>query len=310
MASVTPSFATQVKTLDEELIAKVIINILTMDEFSAQLPMEGIEGYRYIAPIEATLGPAGWTDPGTAVCIGYGTWDQVTEMIRRITADVSLDELVASHTSNPFDTWALHIAARGKAIGRMWSQGLISGTNSTGQIKGLRTAIPAGQTVDTGSTPGVQLSFDLLDQMLDELEIRPDFIIMPKIIRRAYRKLLRNLDVEPEHVQINGLRRNGTIGEINQLAYDGVPIYVNDWMSGFTHHGGTKYDIIAGSFGPQGVTGFYNRRTALGLEIKPPHQREDYAEDFVRLIFRGGLVVNSPLSVARLTNLDGTAATS
>lgn len=312
MASVTPTFAQQAKTLQEELVRKIITNILTADEFTAQIPAEGIEGYRYIAPQEGTtdaeLGPAGWTDPGTAVCIGYATYDQKIEIVRRITADVSMDEMVASHTSKPWTTAALQTASRGKRIGRIWATGVIQGSNSNGQIKGLRNAVSVSQTIDNGTTSGVDLTLDLLDETIDKCEFRPDFLIMPKKMRRAFRKLLRGFDIDSETVQINGLRRDGKIGEVNQLAYDGVPIYVNDFMSAFTYKGGSKYDIICGSFGEQGVTSFYNRRTVLGLEIKPPHMREGFAEDFIRLIWRAGLIVNSPLSVARLTNLSGDAA--
>jgi hypothetical protein len=238
MASVT--LAESAKLAQDELVAGVIENIVTVNQMFSVLPFDGIEGNALAYNRENALGNVGVagigdsittdvTNPIDATTNGKtaATFTQVTSTLTTIIGDAEVNGLIqATRSGDGNDQKAVQIASKAKHLGRAFQHMLINGTGAADQFSGLLTLCTAGQTVATGAN-GTALTFGVLDNLLDlvvDKDGQVDYICMPARTIRAYKALLRGL---------GGASINETVelpsGD-RVISYSGIPIFRNDYI--------------------------------------------------------------------------------
>lgn len=99
---------------------------------------------------------------------------------------------------------------------------LINGTVSSTDMDGLRASTPAGQTI-LAATNGAELTLDLLDQVIDKCEGRPNMIVCSKRTRRQIKSLLQANQQVADVKEVKGA--------FKLLAYSDIPIFVTARIS-------------------------------------------------------------------------------
>jgi hypothetical protein len=239
MASVT--LVESAKLSQNELVAGVIENIITVNQMYSVLPFDGIDGNALAYNRENALGGVGVIGVGDTIGSGdanpltagsgeakdAATFTQVTSSLTTILGDAEVNGLIQSTRSNINDQASVQIASKAKHVGRLYQYMLVNGSASgTDQFDGLLTLCAAGQKT-TPSTNGDAMTLALLDELADLVTAKDgalDFYAMHARQRRAYRVLLRALGGAAimEVVELPG-------GE-EVMAYAGVPIFRNDYI--------------------------------------------------------------------------------
>lgn len=242
MSSVTLSESA--KLAQDELIAGVIENVITVNKMFEVLPFDGIEGNALAYNRENALGgivSAGVGDDLTADLgagaqgegggAGYAkepaTFTKVTSTLTTIIGDAEVNGLIqATRSGDGNDQTAVQIASKAKHAGRKYQDMFINGSGSGTEFPGLINLCSASQTVNTGVNGG-PLSFAFLDELMDlvvDKDGQVDYLCMNARTLRSYFELLRGLG-------------GASINETVQLpsgaqvpAYRGVPIFRNDYI--------------------------------------------------------------------------------
>ena len=239
MASVT--LVESAKLAQDELVAGVIENIITVNQMYASLPFDGIDGNALKYNRENALGGAGVfgvgdtiddsTDknpiPGeTAAAKAAATFTEVYSGLTTILGDAEVNGLIQATRSSDTDQTSVQIASKAKHCGRIFQHMLINGTGASDQFDGLLNLCAAGQT-RTSATNGQALSFDILDELIDLVTVKDgqvDYFAAHARTRRAYRSLLRDLG----GASINEVITLPDGSEV--IGYSGVPLFRNDYV--------------------------------------------------------------------------------
>jgi hypothetical protein len=197
------------------------------------------------------------------------------------------------------------IAAKAKALGRLYHDGLVNGDASINAgvafdgLKALSTNADANasQTISAAGGNGGALTFSLLDNLLDLVPNGADAIVMRRGTLRAFRAALR-------------LQGGSTGSEVimndfgqPQIAHNGTPIIINDFLPA-NEVKGTSGAVCASVYAVRlnevdGLHGLYGGANAgIRVENVGTHQTKD--ADIVRLKWYAGLVLKSSKSLARL----------
>jgi hypothetical protein len=239
MASVT--LAESAKLAQDDLVAGIIENIITVNQMYTVLPFDEIDGNALAYNRENALGGAGVfgvgdtiddsTDknpiPGeTAPAKAAATFTQITSGLTTILGDAEVNGLIQATRSGRTDQTATQIASKAKHCGRIFQYLLVNGTGASDQFDGLINLCASGQMV-APSTHGSALALATLDNLIDLVTAKDgvvDYFTMNVRERRAYRTLLRALG-------------GASINEVVELpdgskvmAYSGVPIFRNDYI--------------------------------------------------------------------------------
>ena len=226
MPSVT--LAESAKLAQNELIAGVIENTITVNRMFEVLPFDGIEGNALQYNRENALGNV--DVEGVGATIGAkdpASFTSVTSSLTTIIGDAEVNGLIqATRSGDGNDQTAIQIASKAKSAGRMFQDMLINGTGSSDQFNGLINLCDSSQRA-TEATNGAALSFDTLDELMDlvtDKDGQVDYFAMHARTQRSYFALLRNLG-------------GASIGDTVELpsgtevpAYRGVPIFRNDYI--------------------------------------------------------------------------------
>ena len=232
MASVT--LVQSALLAQDELIAGIIEDIITVNRMFDVLPFDGIEGNalaynreRAAAGVEFTTVD---TDLTVATAKDPATFVQVTSSLTSIIGDAEVNGLIqATRSGDGNDQTAVQIAAKAKAVGRAYQDTLINGDGTGNTFTGLRNLVSVGQTIGAGASAanGAALSFDDLDLLIDTVTDKDgavDYISMSARTLRSYYALLRALG-------------GASIGDTVSLpsgeevpGYRGIPIFRNDWI--------------------------------------------------------------------------------
>lgn len=267
MASVT--LAESAKLTQDELIVGVIENVITVNKMYEVIPFSPIEGSALAYNRENVLGDvqvAGIDDAVTAKAAA--TFTQVTSSLTTIIGDAEVNGLIQATRSNKQDQTAAQVASKAKSAGRKFQDMLINGSGVSNQFDGLLNLSVKNAT--TG-TDGSNLSFDILDQLIDlvtDKDGQVDYFTLPARTLRAYNALLRALG-------------GASINEVVEMpsgatvpAYRAVPMFRNDWIPTDQTKGATSGScttIFAGTFddGSQmhGISGL-TAMDAAGLMVE------------------------------------------
>jgi hypothetical protein len=231
MASVT--LAESAKLSQNDLVAGVIENVVTVNHFFHVLPMDGIDGNALAYNRENVLGDVQSLGiDGTITAKAAATFSQVTSSLTTIIGDAEVNGLIqATRSGEGNDQEAIQIASKAKSVGRSYQNQLINGTGTSDEFSGLLALCDSSQTIiqDTASvtTNGGALSFAKMDELIDlvtDKDGEVEYLMMHGRTLRSYYALLRALG-------------GASIGEVVELpsglkvpGYRGIPIFRNDWI--------------------------------------------------------------------------------
>lgn len=303
MASIT--LAESAKLSQDDLVAGIIENIITVNHFFDALPFDGIEGNSLAYNRENTLGDVivagvGTTFSGAGAGKNAATFDTVNSNLTTIMGDAEVNGLIqATRSSDGNDQTAVQIASKAKSAGRKYQDQFINGTGTGNEMLGLTQLCADSQKIATEEN-GEALSFEMLDQLLDTVTDKDgvvDYVMMHARTLRSYKALLR---------QLGGASINEVIelpSGNNVPAYSGVPIFRNDYIPTNQVKGTSEKttSIFAGTFDDgsrtHGVAGLTAAR-ASGIQVEDVGVSEDKDEHIWRVKWYTGLALFSEKGLA------------
>jgi hypothetical protein len=300
MASVT--LAESAKLCQDELVAGVIENVVTVNRMFEVLPFDGISGNALAYNRENALGDVQVAGVGSTITAkAAATFTQVTSSLTTIIGDAEVNGLIQATRSNHVDQTAVQVASKAKSCGRKFQDMLINGTGSSNQFSGLLSLVDSSKVVTAGAN-GATLTFDMLDELIDQVTDKDgvvDYLTMPARTLRSYYALLRALG-------------GASIGDVVTLpsgaqvpAYRGIPIFRNDYIPVNQTQGSasTCTTVFAGTLddGSQkyGISGL-TAENAAGIQIKNIGEKEDADEEITRVKWYCGLALFSLNGLAAL----------
>lgn len=303
MPSVT--LAESAKLAQDQLVAGIIENIITVNQMFSVLPFDGIQGNSLAYNRENVLGDVVASQPGdTFSGLGAGknaaTFTKVNADLTTIMGDAEVNGLIqATRSSDGNNQTAVQIASKSKAAGRKYQDMLINGTGVGAEFDGLINLCASGQIVDTGANGG-PLSFDILDELLDTVTDKDgqvDYFLMHSRTIRAYKAILR---AQPgaSIMETVELANGGKV-----IGYNGVPIFRNDYIptNQTKGTGSNQTSIFAGTFddGSQthGIAGL-TADSASGIQVVDVGEAEDKDEHIWRVKWYAGLALFSEKGLA------------
>lgn len=294
MASVTLSESA--KLAQDELVAGVIENIITVNPFFDVLPFDGIDGNALAYNRENVLGDVQVLGVGgTITAKAAATFTQVTSTLTTIIGDAEVNGLIqATRSGDGNDQAAVQIASKAKSVGRKYQDMLINGTGASNEFSGMLNLVDASQKAATGTNGGA-LSFAFLDELLDlvtDKDGEVDYFMMHGRTLRSYMALLRSLG-------------GASINEVVQLpsgrevpGYRGVPMFRNDWVpiNQTKGSGSNQTTIFAGTLDDgsrmHGIAGL-TAEQAAGIQVVPVGESETKDESITRIKWYSGLALFS-----------------
>lgn len=304
MASVT--LTESAKLAQDELVAGVIENVITVNEMFDLLPFDGIDGNALAYNRENVLGDVQVAGVGTTITAkNPATFTHVTSTLTTIIGDAEVNGLIqATRSGDGNDQTAVQVASKAKSAGRKYQDQLINGDGTGNTFTGLMGLVAAGQTIgaNNGAANGAALSFEDLDALIDlvtDKDGQVDYIMMHGRTRRKYLALLRALGgTSPGDIY--------TMPSGRQVpAYRGIPIFRNDWIP-INQTQGTSVNatsVFAGTFDDgsrtHGIAGL-TAATEAGIKVKYVGEKEDADESITRITWYCGLALFSEKGLAML----------
>lgn len=297
MASVT--LAESAKLSENELIAGVIENTITVNQMFEVLPFQDIEGNALQYTRENALGAVQLGTVGTEIVAGKAaaTFTSVTSSLTTIIGDAEVNGLVQATRSGITDQTATQVASKAKSAGRQYQDMLINGTGATNQFTGLLSLVDATKIVAHNAA----LSFALLDNLIDlvtDKDGQVDYFAMNARTRRSFLTLVRSLG-GASIIETIQLPSGQSI-----MSYREIPIFRNDWIPVDLTAGSLTSctTVLAGTFDDgsqsQGIAGLTAANdSGIVIEDVGIHQTRD--ERITRVKWYCGLA---------LYNLNGLAA--
>jgi hypothetical protein len=311
MASVT--LAESAKLAQDQLVAGIIEQIVTVNQMFELLPFDGIDGNSLKYNRENALGNAVVLGVGALIASGganpidastdgtaAATFTSVTSSLTTILGDAFVNNLIqTTRSGDGNDQKAVQVASKAKHVGRIYQHMLINGTGASDQFNGLINLTASGQKVDTGVNGGA-LSFAFLDALFSLVKDKDgevDYCAMNIRTVNSYLALLRGLG-------------GASVNEVVALpsgkqvpAYRGVPILRNDYIPiNQTKGGGSdQTTIFAGTFDDgsrsNGIAGLTAMEDA-GIQVVEVGESETRDENITRTRWYAGLALFSELGLA------------
>jgi len=304
MTSVT--LTESAKLAQDELVAGVIENVITVNEMFDLLPFDGIDGNALAYNRENVLGDVQVAGVGTTITAkNPATFTHVTSTLTTIIGDAEVNGLIqATRSGDGNDQTAVQVASKAKSAGRKYQDQLINGDGTSNTFTGLIGLVAAGQTIgaNDGAANGAPLSFEDLDALIDlvtDKDGQVDYIMMHGRTRRKYLALLRALGgTSPGDIY--------TMPSGRQVpAYRGIPIFRNDWIPINQTQGSSinATSVFAGTLDDgsrtHGIAGL-TASTEAGIKIKYVGEKEDADESITRITWYCGLALFSEKGLAML----------
>lgn len=320
MSSVT--LIESAKLAQNELVAGVIENIITVNQMYAVLPFDGIEGNSLKYNRENALGGVGLAGIGTVFddatdrnpipgeAAGQkapATFTEVFSGLTTISGDAEVNGLIAATRSGDGNNQtAVQIASKAKHCGRVYQHLLINGDDSqANQFDGLVNVVATGQTTTGATANGDALAFSYLDELMDLVTVKDgmvDYFTMHARTRRSYRTLLRALG----GASVNEVVELPSGEEV--IAYSGVPIFRNDYVPINQTKGATSTctTLFAGTLDDgsrtNGLAGL-TATEASGINVVDVGESETKDEHIWRVKWYAGLALFSEKGLAAFTGI-------
>ena len=286
------------KLTDDLVLRGVILTIINESSVLSVLPFMDVTGTAVTYNRENAAPSVDWYDVGDSWAESTPTFTQVTAALKILGGDADVDNFLQQTYANPNDLESEVIELKAKALAYEWSDTFFDGDTGVNsrQFDGLVNLVTGGQTLTVDANGG-PLTLDLMDQLIDQVQPgRPDALFMAKRTRR----------------KLSSLRRaSGNLLEVDRdqfglrvLMYDGIPIYVDDFIP-IDETQGTETaasSIYAAKFGRQGIMGLQNG----GIQVERVGELETKDATRTRVKWYSGLALMGTLGLARLEGIDGT----
>lgn len=226
--------------------------------------------------------------------------------------DVSSDGTYAIRSDNPSKYITVTIVAA--SLPGSDAEVLVNEASTTEEWDGMEKLTPESQTVASSGANGDALTFEVMDQLIDEkVKSRENLhFVMPGALKRKYFSLMRALGgATPDHVQLPGLNRQVP-------TYRGIPILQNDYIPRTESKGAasTLSSIYLVDFVPEdglymGVGGSEENVVdgdprdvrVMGLRVRSVGELENKEAMRTRVSFYGASALGSELAIARASEL-------
>ena len=304
MPSVT--LAESAKLSQNQLVAGIIENIITVNRMYEVLPFDGINGNALAYNRENVLGNVDVYDVGDTIAAkAAATFSQVTSTLTSIIGDAEVNGLIQVTRSEFNDQTAVQIGSKAKSAGRKYQDMLINGTGTGNQFNGLLNLVDSAQTVTAG-TNGAALSFAQIDEMVDlvlDKDGQVDYLAFNARTIRSYNELLRGLGGASIN-EVVTLPSGATVP-----AYRGVPIFRNDYIPINQTQGTstTCTTIFAGTLDDgsrtQGIAGL-TASEASGIQVVDVGESETKDEHIWRIKWYAGLALFSLKGLAAVKGIN------
>lgn len=299
MATVT--LAESAKLTTDMLLSGVIEQIIDVNPMFELFPFMEIEGNALAYNRENALGDIQFLGVGgTVTAKSAATFTKVTSGLTTLIGDAEINGLIQATRSNVTDQKAIQVASKAKSLGRQYQNTMVNGDGTADSFSGLLSLCPVSQRINVG-TDGANLSFDILDQLIDQVKDKDgqsDFLLMPARTIRSYYALLRGLG-------------GASIGDVITLpsgrqipAYRGIPIFRNDWLPVNQVKGASTAictTIFAGTLddgsGTHGIAGL-TAMDASGVRVENVGISETKDETITRVKMYCGMALFSELGLA------------
>jgi hypothetical protein len=287
-----------------QVVSGIIEEIITINEVFSLLPFVGVNGKAYLYKRENINAQPTvvFLNDNEDVPESSGQFTEVITKLRILIGDVDVDNFLRETMSDTEDQLGEQLAMKAKAMGRQFMDSMVTGNNVARpkEFDGLRAladATPA-QVIPRAANGG-GLTLDVLDQLVDAVPNKPDFLMMRSGTRRAYLAQLR----------LAG-GNDGAMLQLPQfgkpvLTHAGIPILVNDFLPGNETLGsGTNlcsvYAVRANE--ADGVHGLYGGAQA-GIRVENIGTVQNRDAIRTRLKWYCGMALKSTKSVARLAGI-------
>lgn len=307
-----------------ELVKGIALSIVTVDAFIAHLPFVTVAGQAITYNRESVAGSAAFIAPGGSSSTTQPQFTRISEPLTRIESLAQIDNFAVIGQSNTNDQLAVTIAAKAKAMARLFQEQVAVGSKSgVTTFNGLRNLLPTGGTVDpTGTTSGGTLTIALMDRMIASVTAddgRVDYITCHVKMINKLKALYRALGgTHTEHVQqvmVPDRYNPDRMRPANFLTYDDVPIYRNDYIGVTETYNAQagKTRIFCGSFEDAGAPsrvglfGIMPERLEDMFVVYEPWQDTSSPQWNVRLEMYTGLGLYSDKAMAGIVNIDADA---
>ena len=311
MASQT--LAEAAKLINNEIVVGVAEDIITTNPIWNVIPWIGYDGQAIVVNRENALGTVmNLAVGGTITAKAAATFVQKTFTAVTTIGDAELNGLVAAQSSSAgVDQMALEVSSKAKSVGRYLQQGMAVGTGTSPAMNSFHSLCDASQY--TTASAGQALSFPLLDQLLDLVKAKDgevDFISAPARTIRAYKALVRALGGVNEVMAFT--MPNGTTRNVS--AYEGVPIFQNDYISvvetanGAAITGGALTSVYAGCWddGSQkvGCGMIHPASVPAGISVEEVGKAETKDESIMRVKSYSNFAMFNRKGLARLPSIN------
>jgi hypothetical protein len=223
----TVTLAESAKLTNDDLVAGVIENVITVNQMYEMVPFRGITGNSLAYNRENVLGDVQFLAVGgTITAKNPATFTKVNSNLTTIIGDAEVNGLIQATRSDYTNQEAAQVASKAKSAGRQFASTFIAGDGTADTFPGLITLCAAGQTLNTAAN-GEALGFARMDELLDAVVAKDgqvDFLTMHSSRVRAYKALVRGLG----GVTADDIYELPSGKQI--IAYSGVPIFRNDYI--------------------------------------------------------------------------------
>ncbi|EOD9050088.1 Uncharacterised protein [Klebsiella pneumoniae] len=210
------------KLSNNELEQGVIETIIDREDLFAVLPFFKVNSKAYLYNREATLSEAGFIDVNDVIAEGAATFTEHTAKLRIMAGDVDVDKFLASTMADTNSQMAIQISSKVKGLARAFRRNLILGdeTKDPKSFNGIGKLMAADQAIAANAS----MTFSMFDELVDAVkDLGADCLMMRSEHLRAYRALLRTVNVGPSEIMVANFGRP-------MLTHNGVPIIINDFI--------------------------------------------------------------------------------
>lgn len=310
------SLAQAANISQDELLAGIIQEFITTDNFAGLLPFVSANGKALVYTRELTdpKTTVGNLDIAGTVVSSAPTATQITAPLGRIAGDAGIDLFIETTMSTVQDIADSQIASKVRGIARKWSENMITGTGTFPQPSGINTLVDSSNMwVAAGTTTaGASLTFALMDQIMDlvVVDAQEYLFLTNRTLRRKLKGLYRALNgAAIDNVEI-GWVNPVTTEEYAKLvmAYEGYPVLLNDNIAAESTYGKTgKHRVSFIGMGEMvGLTGIMPSDSDPGFRVDDVGYSETKDEYIYRIKMYTGQALYSTKALSQLVNLLGT----
>lgn len=294
---------TQYQYLDRDMIMSGVVDwIVKESPLIGVLPMKTIAGNSYKYNVSLTLPGTAWTTPGTPLTETTGTFEQRETGIYTLiqTGYTDKSQITLNLTQNPE---TIDIALAAQAMAHEFEKTMIIGQTSvdsnTLQFKGLLRMLAELETKTTTDLDGLNndqvivnhatgaiVTLAAMDELLDQIKPgKSDLILCSRKVRRQVTTLSRAAGT-------SGLQfTDSALFGQKMHHYDGVPIYVSDWLlNNYPDTASSVSDITAYDF-DAAYDSTHNSTIIFAMQLgedkvcglhagQMVHEREEFVEDY------------------------------